>query len=82
MAGRTVMVRGLPPSARAPDLEGEFSRAGPLRRAVVVTEPGKEEEEEEAVGWVWQRRRLGAIPGTSPVKGSQLEAGAGGPFGP
>ncbi|XP_053114072.1 RNA-binding protein 28 [Hemicordylus capensis] len=40
--GRTVLVQGLPPSARAPDLEREFSRVGPVRRAVAVTEPGHE----------------------------------------
>ncbi|KAJ7329403.1 hypothetical protein JRQ81_015577 [Phrynocephalus forsythii] len=40
--GRTVLVRGLPPTARAPDLEREFGRAGPVRRAVAVTEPGSE----------------------------------------
>ncbi|XP_062990520.1 RNA-binding protein 28 [Elgaria multicarinata webbii] len=40
--GRTVLVRGLPPSARGPDLEREFGRAGPVRRAVAVTEPGSE----------------------------------------
>ncbi|XP_070803525.1 RNA-binding protein 28 [Pituophis catenifer annectens] len=40
--GRTVLVRGLPPSARAADLEGEFGQAGPVRRAVAVTAPGGE----------------------------------------
>ncbi|XP_058047305.1 RNA-binding protein 28 [Ahaetulla prasina] len=40
--GRTLLVRGLPPSARAADLEGEFGQAGPVRRAVVVTAPGGE----------------------------------------
>ncbi|XP_053261873.1 RNA-binding protein 28 isoform X1 [Podarcis raffonei] len=40
-AGRTVLVRGLPPSACAAQLEREFGRAGPVRRAVAVTEPGK-----------------------------------------
>ncbi|KAM6437442.1 RNA-binding protein 28 [Liasis olivaceus] len=38
--GRTVLVRGLPPSARAADLEREFGQAGPVRRAVAVTAPG------------------------------------------
>ncbi|XP_070610723.1 LOW QUALITY PROTEIN: RNA-binding protein 28 [Erythrolamprus reginae] len=38
--GRTVLVRGLPPSARADDLEREFGQAGPVRRAVAVTAPG------------------------------------------
>ncbi|KAH0617264.1 hypothetical protein JD844_029158 [Phrynosoma platyrhinos] len=42
VGGRTVLVRGLPPSARAPDLEREFGRAGPVRRAVAVTQPGSE----------------------------------------
>ncbi|XP_042325887.1 RNA-binding protein 28 [Sceloporus undulatus] len=42
VGGRTVLVRGLPPSARAPDLEREFGRAGPVRRAVAVTRPGSE----------------------------------------
>ncbi|XP_077196714.1 RNA-binding protein 28 isoform X2 [Paroedura picta] len=41
-AGRTVLVRGLPPSARGPQLERDFARAGPVRRAVAVTEPGGE----------------------------------------
>uniref|UniRef100_A0ACB8FMK4 Uncharacterized protein n=1 Tax=Sphaerodactylus townsendi TaxID=933632 RepID=A0ACB8FMK4_9SAUR len=41
-AARTVLVRGLPPSARGPDLEREFCQAGPVRRAVAVTEPGGE----------------------------------------
>uniref|UniRef100_A0A8D2LW53 RRM domain-containing protein n=1 Tax=Varanus komodoensis TaxID=61221 RepID=A0A8D2LW53_VARKO len=41
-AGRTVLVRGLPASTRGPDLEREFGRAGPVRRAVAVTEPGSE----------------------------------------
>ncbi|XP_026543651.1 RNA-binding protein 28 [Notechis scutatus] len=40
--GRTVLVRGLPPSARAADLEREFGQAGPVRRAVAVTAPGGE----------------------------------------
>nr|XP_056702652.1 RNA-binding protein 28 [Euleptes europaea] len=39
---RTVLVRGLPASARGPDLEREFGRAGPVRRAVAVTERGGE----------------------------------------
>uniref|UniRef100_A0A8D0E4H1 RNA binding motif protein 28 n=1 Tax=Salvator merianae TaxID=96440 RepID=A0A8D0E4H1_SALMN len=39
-AGRTVLVRGLPPTACAAALEREFGRAGPVRRAVAVTEPG------------------------------------------
>uniref|UniRef100_A0A8C6YJB0 RRM domain-containing protein n=1 Tax=Naja naja TaxID=35670 RepID=A0A8C6YJB0_NAJNA len=39
--GRTVLVRGLPPSARAADLEREFGQAGPVRRAVAVTAPGE-----------------------------------------
>ncbi|XP_061493929.1 RNA-binding protein 28 [Rhineura floridana] len=38
--GRTVLVRGLPRSASAADLEREFGLAGPVRRAVAVTEPG------------------------------------------
>ncbi|XP_062839534.1 RNA-binding protein 28 isoform X2 [Anolis carolinensis] len=41
-AGRTVLVRGLPPSAKGPDLEREFGRVGPVRRAVAVTKPGSE----------------------------------------
>ncbi|KAM3832672.1 RNA-binding protein 28 isoform 2-T2 [Vipera latastei] len=41
--GRTVLVRGLPPSARAAHLEREFGQAGPVRRAVAVTAPGGEE---------------------------------------
>ncbi|KAK9400400.1 RNA-binding protein 28 [Crotalus adamanteus] len=40
--GRTVLVRGLPPSARAAQLEREFGQAGPVRRAVAVTAPGGE----------------------------------------
>ncbi|XP_068025721.1 LOW QUALITY PROTEIN: RNA-binding protein 28 [Melanerpes formicivorus] len=38
--GRTVMVRGLPASATAADLEDLFGRFGPLRRCFVVTEKG------------------------------------------
>ncbi|XP_067325536.1 RNA-binding protein 28 [Anolis sagrei] len=41
-AGRTVLVRGLPASAKGPDLEREFGRVGPVRRAVAVTKPGSE----------------------------------------
>ncbi|XP_015268508.1 PREDICTED: RNA-binding protein 28 [Gekko japonicus] len=41
-SARTVLVRGLSASARGPDLEREFGRAGPVRRAVAVTEPGGE----------------------------------------
>ncbi|XP_029140327.1 RNA-binding protein 28 [Protobothrops mucrosquamatus] len=40
--GRTVLVRGLPPSARAAQLEREFGQVGPVRRAVAVTAPGGE----------------------------------------
>ncbi|XP_056197610.1 RNA-binding protein 28 [Falco biarmicus] len=38
--GRTVLVRGLPATATAADLEGLFGRLGPLRRCFVVTEKG------------------------------------------
>ncbi|XP_054845351.1 RNA-binding protein 28 isoform X2 [Eublepharis macularius] len=41
-SARTVLVRGLPASARGPDLEREFGQAGPVRRAVAVTKPGGE----------------------------------------
>ncbi|NXI43027.1 RBM28 protein, partial [Galbula dea] len=40
VSGRTVMVRGLPPTATAANLESLFGRLGPLRRCFVVTEKG------------------------------------------
>ncbi|XP_050808674.1 RNA-binding protein 28 isoform X1 [Gopherus flavomarginatus] len=42
MAGLTLLVRGLPASARGPGLEQLFGRLGPLRRCFVVTRKGSE----------------------------------------
>ncbi|XP_075772847.1 RNA-binding protein 28 isoform X2 [Pelodiscus sinensis] len=42
MAGLTLLVRGLPPSARGPGLERIFGQLGPLKRCFVVTHKGSE----------------------------------------
>ncbi|XP_029768345.1 RNA-binding protein 28 isoform X2 [Terrapene carolina triunguis] len=42
MAGLTLLVRGLPASARGPGLEQLFGQLGPLKRCFVVTHKGSE----------------------------------------
>lgn len=42
MAGLTLFVGRLPPSARSDQLEELFSQVGPVKQCFVVTEKGKE----------------------------------------
>lgn len=49
MAGLTLFVGRLPPSARSEQLEELFSQVGPVKQCFVVTEKGKE----------WMAKRAG-----------------------
>lgn len=63
MAGLTLFVGRLPPSARSDQLEELFSQVGPVKQCFVVTEKGK-----KGVGWWRGRVLLGA--GTGRMSGS------------
>lgn len=61
MAGLTLFVGRLPPSARSEQLEELFSQVGPVKQCFVVTEKGKEWDGGEH--WVLLGARTGRISG-------------------
>lgn len=65
MAGLTLFVGGLPPSARSEQLEELFSQVGPVKQCFVVTEKGKEWD--GGKGWVLLGARTHRISGSYVV---------------
>lgn len=65
MAGLTLFVGRLPPSARSEQLEELFSQVGPVKQCFVVTEKGKEWDGGE--DWVLLGARTRRVSGSYVV---------------